>query len=239
MIDALSRETLKALIEQRDLASVSLYMPTHRAGSQIQEGPVRLKNLLKQAEKELLDRGMRTRNVQKLLEPAEGLVPDSLFWKYQSDGLALFLSPGSFLFFRLPLDFEELVVVNERFHLKPLLPLLTGDGHFYILALSQNEVRLLEGARHSVDSVELDDMPSSLADVVQLDESGRQLQFHTSTGSPSGAGRRPAIFHGHGETSDNKDRILRYFRKINEGLREVLKEARWCWALSRSRSPRS
>jgi len=42
------------------------------------------------------------------------------------------------------------VVVSDRFHLKPLLPLLTGDGRFYILALSQNQVRLLQGTRYSV-----------------------------------------------------------------------------------------
>ncbi len=224
MIDTLSRETLKALIEQRAPASISLYMPTHRAGSQTQEGPVRLKNLLKQAERELFARGLRTRDVRNLLEPAEGLLSDALFWKYQSDGLSLFLSPGTLLFYRVPLDFEELVVVNERFHLKPLLPLFTGDGHFYVLALSQNEIRLLEGTRHSVDSVELEDMPSGLADVVRLDDSGRPLQFHTGSSSSPGAGRRPAIFHGHGEEPDNKETILRYFRRINQGLREVLKE---------------
>jgi hypothetical protein len=39
---------------------------------------------------------------------------------------------------------------SDRFHLKPLLPLLTGDGRFYILALSQNQVRLLQGTRYSV-----------------------------------------------------------------------------------------
>ncbi|RPJ11944.1 MAG: hypothetical protein EHM37_10145 [Deltaproteobacteria bacterium] len=41
--------------------------------------------------------------------------------------------------------FKELAVVSHRFHVKPLLPVLTSDGTFYILALSQNQLRLLEG----------------------------------------------------------------------------------------------
>jgi hypothetical protein len=44
------------------------------------------------------------------------------------------------------------VVVTDRFHIKPLLPLLSGDGRFYVLALSQSEVRLLQGTRYSVSA---------------------------------------------------------------------------------------
>ena len=37
---------------------------------------------------------------------------------------------------RLPLAFETLVVVANRFHVKPLLPLFMGNGRFYVLAFS-------------------------------------------------------------------------------------------------------
>ena len=45
------------------------------------------------------------------------------------------------------LHFDELMVVAPGFHVMPLLALLTGDGLFYVLALSQNQVRLLAGTR--------------------------------------------------------------------------------------------
>jgi hypothetical protein len=48
---------------------VSIYMPTHRTGVETQQDPIRLKNLLGKAEKELSDRGMGRRDVQKMLEP--------------------------------------------------------------------------------------------------------------------------------------------------------------------------
>jgi hypothetical protein len=50
--------------------------------------------------------------------------------------------------YRLPLPFEQLVVISDDFHLKPPLPFFASDGRFYILALSQNQVRLLEGIRY-------------------------------------------------------------------------------------------
>ena len=91
--------------------------------------------------------------MQKMLEPASKLLQDSHFWQHQSDGLAIFLSSNRARRYRLPLNFAELVVVADHFHISPLLPLFTGDGQFYILALSQNEVRLLLGTRYSVSEV--------------------------------------------------------------------------------------
>jgi len=203
---------------------VSIYMPTHRVGAGIQQDPIRLKNLLGEAEEALTLSGLRTPEAQELLEPAEKLLQDGLFWQRQSDGLALFLSPEAFRSYCLPFDFDELVVVTDRFHVKPLLPLLSGGGQFYVLALSQNEVRLLQGTRYSVSEVDLEGMPESLAEALRYEDPEKRLQFHTSTRTPGGKGERPAIFHGHGVASadDPKDYILRYFHRVDEGLRDLL-----------------
>jgi len=42
------------------------------------------------------------------------------FWQHQNAGLALFISEGFFRFYRAEMKFE-LVVVSDRFHLKPLI----------------------------------------------------------------------------------------------------------------------
>jgi len=203
---------------------VSIFMPTHRVGPETQQDPIRLKNLLAQAEERLLAAGLRTPEARQLLAPAHALLSDGLFWRYQSDGLAVFLTQDTFRYHRLPFDFDELVVVADRFHLKPLLSVLGSDERFYVLALSQNEVRLLEGTRFSVSEVDLEDVPPSLAEALRHDDPERQLQFHTRTRTPAGQARRPAIFHGHGVgVNDVKPNILRYFRQIDDGLRDVLR----------------
>lgn len=115
-------------------------MPTHRTGQDIQQGPIRLKNLLGVAEKMLLAKGVRHPEVQQLFQEAETLFAEGGFWQRQREGLALFLSPDMFRRYRLPLEFDEMVMVAERFHLKPLFPILSSDNIFYVLALSQNEI---------------------------------------------------------------------------------------------------
>ncbi|MBE0411659.1 MAG: hypothetical protein IBX69_18180 [Anaerolineales bacterium] len=212
-------EIEKFLIDYPDWC-VSLFMPTHRAGRATEQDPIRFKNLLNDVEQRLQDKGMRSPTVKKMLEAAENLLNDSDFWRYQSDGLAVFLSKEDFTYYRLPLTFNELVVISHRFHVKPLLPFFTGDGHFYILALSQNQVRLLEGTRHLVDEIDLESMPKSLSEALQFDQFEKHLQYHT--GSPPGAGDRAGVFHGHHPSDDDKKRIRRWFKKIDAELPNLI-----------------
>jgi hypothetical protein len=180
--------------------------------------------LLREADQRLAAGGASARAVEDLLEPARRLLDDSSFWQYQAEGLAVFLAPGTLRTFRVPVRFDELVVVAPGFHVKPLLPLLTGDGLFYVLALSQNQVRLLAGTRDHIGEVEVPGAPRSLADALRYDEPERQLQFHT--GTPAGGDRRAAMFHGQGTGIDDaKTNLLRYFQQVDRAVNALIKNA--------------
>jgi hypothetical protein len=220
----LSMNELRVLAEKPVELCVSIFMPTHRAGEQIRQDPIRLKNLIREAQRRLTDTGLTSKETKELLKPVRELLRDDFFWQHQSDGLAIFSSAGLFRYYRLPLSFEELVVVTHRFHVKPLLPLLTSDGRFYILALSQNKVRLVEGTRYTANEVALEDIPESLVDTLSYD-SERNIQLHTA--APVGKGEQSAIFHGHGAGIDDaKANILKYFRRIDAGLSKLLQGER-------------
>lgn len=221
-MNSLTSNELKALMESKAGSCVSIFFPTHRKGADTQQDPIRLKNLLKDAEDKLLEKGMRSASAKVLLQPAQDLISDTRFWSSQSDGLAVFLNPERFILHRVPISFDELVVVADRFHIKPLLPLLSGDGRFYVLALSQNQVRLLQGTRFSVDEMKLDTIPGSLEEALQYEVTEKQLKWHGPSSAPSG--KRAGIFHGHGggiETT--KDDILQFLRLVDRGLHEILR----------------
>ncbi|HEY7519894.1 MAG TPA: hypothetical protein VIE36_16525 [Methylomirabilota bacterium] len=227
-MDVVTREDIKALVERREAPCVSIYQPTHRVGpdsrTYAREDPVRLRNLLREAEQRLLTGGEPARAVEEWLLPARRLLDDSIFWQYQADGLALFVAPGTVRRFRVPVRFDELVVVAPGFHVKPLLPLLTGDGLFYVLALSQNEVRLFAGTRDYMGEVPLPDAPRSLADALRYDDAEPQLQLHT--GAPASGDRRAAMFHGHGTGIDDaKTNLFRYFRQVDRAVSALIKNA--------------
>jgi len=225
MMNVLQRHDLKKLMGQHKGPCVSVFMPTHRGGVESQQDHIRFKNLLREAEERLLEGGLRSSQVKGFLEPAQKLLKDTSFWQNQIDGIAIFLCQDMFHYFRFPHRFKELVVITDRFHTKPLIPLLSGAGQFYVLALSQNQVRLFQGSRYSVAEVDLEGVPEDLAEAVGYGNLEKQLQFHS--GAPGERGGRGAIFHGHGVSDDDaKDKILRYFRQIDKGLWQVLKDER-------------
>jgi hypothetical protein len=220
-MDAITMTELKTFLVANSGWHVSLFMPTHRVGRETEQDPIRFKNLLREAEERLLAKGLRSPDVREILKPAQRLLQESGFWRNQSHGLAVFLTPEAFHYYRLPLPFEELVVISNRFHLKPLLPFFASDGHFYILALSQNQIRLLEGTRHTVDEIDLESMPQSMTEALHYERFDKQLQLHTGTSSAR-TGDRAATFHGHDPSDEDKSRILRWFHKIDDELPNLL-----------------
>ena len=214
-MDVLNREILNDLSQKSGQFLISLYMPTHRVGREMQQDPIRFKNLLSSADQLLAERGLRRPEIEDLLKGAQSLQEDSEFWQHQSDGLAIFISAGSVAYYRLPIEFEKLLVISERFHIKPLLPLLSRNGHFFVLALSQKQVRLLEGSLFSIDEIDLEDVPTSLRDALWFDDPEKQLQFHTGSVTPSHTGANPAAYHGQGVSEDDtKTDLLRYSKKL-------------------------
>jgi hypothetical protein len=218
-MDVVRRADLERLALQGTGPCVSLFLPTHRGGREVQQAPIRLKNLLRQAADGLEANGASAPTIESLLAPLRRLLDNRPFWLSQSDGLALYSRPGWWGSFRVPLDLPELAVVADGFHVTPLLPLLTGDGHFFVLALSQNQIRLLEGTRDRLEEVDLPGEPLGGRDALQ-GEAERQVQLYVA--DRGGVGAR-GIFHGHGDVGDvQEERVLQYFRSVDRRLREVL-----------------
>ena len=220
-MNVLTRNSLNLLMADHKGPCVSVFMPMHRSGPETQQDLIRFKNLIREAEERLITRGIRAPEARELLESAQKLLQGDLFHQHQSDGLAMFLSPEVFRTYMLPFVFEELVIVTDRFHIRPLLPLLSGDGRYYILALSQNKVRLLQGTHYSVNEVSLADVPKNLAETLRDDDSWKDLHMHSAL---SGKGKLSAITHG--DEVDSKENIKRYFRRIDKGLHELVRDER-------------
>ncbi|MEX2639115.1 MAG: hypothetical protein WD266_00415 [Balneolales bacterium] len=219
-MDLLSTDELRELVEIRKPQSLSLFMPTHKTGSGMMQDPIRLKNLLKKAENQLREQGVR--HIDDFLEPLQAKLRNPNFWQYMSEGLAVFHSSEITRFYRLPVVFNEFVTLNERFHIKPLMPVFSSNGPFFILALSQGKVRLLRGTRDTITELELREVPLSLEEFLKLDEYEKSQQFHTETGTAVGGGTRPAMFHGHEDVNERKEQIMRWFREIDHVVTPTL-----------------
>jgi hypothetical protein len=227
-MSVIAQEDLVRLSGIRGGHCISIYLPTHRGGKDIEQDRIHLKNLLETAEQQLKETGCSGGEIRELLDPVkEQLLDQPRFWRQQLDGLCLFRCSELFYAYLLPFTFETQVVVGTHLHIKPLMPLLSGDGRFYLLALQKDSVRVYEGTKDGIGPLTIESLPEEHADLIEDVDRQPSLQWHTETRVPGGHPRaqgRPAAFHGHGGLeADEDDEIIRYFRRIDQVLSPALK----------------
>jgi len=146
------------------------------------------------------------------------LLDDSNFWNHQHEGLAVFMAADDFHSYPLPFSVEELLVIAQSYYVKPVLPLFTNNGHYYILAISLNEVRLFEGTRDGVGQMALPDgVPSNMEEALRLDGPQKSLQMHSDGGG--------GMFHGQGPgDEEQKVWVEQYLNLVDTSLKEIFRE---------------
>lgn len=218
-MDTFSRDELRTLLNENAALSVSMFLPTHRSAAESRQDQIALKNLLREAREQLVARGLREAAASRFLAPAHELEVNSAFWRAPSDGLAIFLTENAMRQYRVPLTLPSLVFTGQRFYIKPLLPLLESDNVFYILAFSQNELRLLRATRYQVSEMDVGDCPRSVDEALRGEELTKQLQYRTF----NSGGQQVTIYHGQGARVDaKKDLIRRYLHRVDLALRPLL-----------------
>jgi hypothetical protein len=211
---------LTRLIAVESGTTVSIFMPTHLTGKDVRQDPIRLKNLLAEARSQLATAGHAETEVDAILEPAARLVNDRDFWQHQSDGLALFLTDEGASEYRVPLVLEDRVVVGHRPYLRPLLPLLSADGHFAILTMTADDVAYYNASRFELardDSAELPERESVENDYENPVQASPPARPNVGTANISNA-----QVYGDGPPDFRKARLLEFVADVARSTERIL-----------------
>ena len=213
-----TNEQLQKISGRRESFVVSIYLPTEPRGPATRQSPIRFKNLVKEASERLTQHGADS-VAAMLKQTCEPLLANHDFWQHQTEGLGLLCDDDRCDFYHLPMAPAEGVHIGRRFHIKPLLEATRRNRRFYVLALSLNQCRLLEGDMESLKEVDVPNLPHSLAEALRFDDPERSLQFHSA--GREGGGQ--PIYHGQGSSADSADdRTLRYFQACARALDSYL-----------------
>jgi hypothetical protein len=217
-MEILTRELIKELLAIDQSPCLSLFMTTHRSHPENLQDPIRFKNLLKQLEESLLQK-YSADEAKKHIESLEALGNDNDFWNHTSEGLAILSTVGLFKAIRLPIPIEELAVVADSFHTKPLRQYLQSTDRYYVLGLSLHDIRLFEGNRHSLTEVELNaGTPKTITEAL-----GDELTDKYSTVASYGGtgGENSSMHHGQGGRSEETEiDAERFFRVVANTIYE-------------------
>jgi hypothetical protein len=205
-VDIPTLPEFKALATVRGDACISIYLPTTPLPQDTIVSRAQLKTFGRTALDQLDAAGYDKRRQASIGEHLAELEEDGEFWRFQARSLAVLLTPETMRTFRLPNRLTAMVEVSDRFHLKPLLRAITFPHEAFVLALSENAVRLVEVfADLPPQQVTVDELPKSAADAVR--------RASVNDRSPS---RRIQGLEG------QKVLLRQYCRRIDVALRSVL-----------------
>jgi hypothetical protein len=205
-VDVPTRGEFKALNKVRGDACVSIYLATTPLSQNTDASRIELGNLAHQAREQLESTGLDKRRLAALMEHFDDLVVDDEFWRLQANSLAVLITPDSIRTFRLANTVLPMVQVSDRFHLKPLLRAIAFPHSAFVLALSENAVRLVEVFDELAPvTVKVSGLPKDAASAVgksTLNDRSHSRRIHGSEGQ--------------------NVRLRQYARQVDAALRAIL-----------------
>jgi len=211
-----SAEEMRGLLSSEGGPCVSLYLNPHKGASNA--APNRFEALITQAEK-LITQENRASRVTHFLEPLRA-VSNPEFWRHAPHGLAFFLSPTRSVYYRLPIEVEDRVIVADNFHLRPLMEYVQDNQRFYLLVLSEQHVSFFKGSMSGLAPVPVPGMHSTLVDALGTEDHERQTASHQSS-----RGGRYVVFGGAGHSDKSRDEdMARFYRTVDAALWRILRE---------------
>src|ERR1700732_42225 len=193
-IDIPTLAEFKALAQIKGETCVSLYLPTSHPGTDAKFIRTAFKDLAREALSQLKEAGIDKKKISLFEERFEHLAgpeqdvqdedkirklqrakPDPIeeFWHYQANGLAVLATPDMMRMFRLPKSPKPLAEVADRFHLTPLIRVMTSPHDVFVLALAEESVRLVHAfVNFPPQRLDVPDLPSN------AEEATRRPSFH-------------------------------------------------------------
>jgi hypothetical protein len=225
-MNAIDRDTILRLSGRAQWPSVSIFLPTDHLGIRTDADRIRLRNLVRDAHERLMVDGVRGGEADALLAGALDVAGNEPLWAGGPNGLAIFADAAGTETFWLDADPPELMVVGDRFYLRPLYDALTDDTRVWALAIDSNHPRLFRLDRMDVEEVSLPlGTVLSMAEDTKYDNREESLQYHTNPApaSQGGHGAATAMFHGHGGSKDvDKMQRQRFMQELSRGVVEVI-----------------
>ncbi|WP_067682283.1 baeRF11 domain-containing protein [Nocardia miyunensis] len=199
--DIPTRGEILALVSTIEPWCVSVYTPTEVSTPTPDKNRVAFENQARRALEQVTDKEARV----ALEEEFDDLIDDEDYWRYQSRTLVTLATPERTRTFRVPNRLEAATRVGDRFDIKPLLRTITFPQDAFVLALSENAVRLVEVTPDEpAQDVAVAGLPVSLTDHI----------------AQPGMSRSP---HGRLQgTEGRKVRIRQFCRAVDHALRNVL-----------------
>lgn len=204
-------------LKQENTIYVSITMELHALSLTDDKDRIQFENLLDEAKKRLADSTLDEKD--RLLKQLDKVRVNQAELLNHKGGLAMYITTDDIYYYDLAVPVEKSVSIGKLPYTLPLVENFQYEQDYHLLLLNRDNVKIYEGHGPNIsqlDMTEIDEeAPIDLETAIGTERSGGQLNFGTFK-STTGGGGSSQFFHGHNETSQEKD-IDRenYFRIVD------------------------
>ncbi len=212
-------EALEKLIQQKHKNSISIYISSFKETKDATNAQ-KLDSQLKEAEKELLNRGMKQKEIDTYVAPVKELLSDSLLLYQTWDGMAIFLNDNFFEYYVVPGITQNYTYIGNEFYILPFLETSTKNSTYYVLALQLHGVHLYKGDRFNISKIEIENfVPQKLETALGWQDYKNEMYVHKGAHIQGGI-KQQAQFRG---AEENKKEIEEFLRYVDRELLKAIK----------------
>lgn len=204
-------------IEEEPVISISQRLSVEDLRSE--KDQTRLSNLISEGKK-LAQERFNSEDAEKLISQLDEVDTNMRELISSRGGLLVYATLDEIYYTHTAIPVDNTVTAGNLPYLLPLIANYQFSHNYHLLVLNQNEISLYRGRGRELDEIEFpeDDAPKTLEDALGTEKVGGELT-HGTYGSRGTDG--PQSFHGHNETSSEKeiDRV-NYFRIVDDYIYE-------------------
>lgn len=201
------------MVDQKE-EIVSLYQPTSRIGDS--KDLLIFKNLIKEVEKLHLEKKSDT-FYENTHETLQRYLTDSDFWKYRTEGMALFIKGNQSHSFDLNQTVKESVNINTIPFLLPLLEARQNVTEHFVLNLSKDRFQLWLSNGTNLLPVD-ENIAVPFADLFNDLDNNSEVNYGSYKG-------KMTTYHGHRSKAEEEEKnIEKYFRYLDDKLSDYFSQ---------------
>lgn len=220
-----STDQLDNLVKHRGADSISVVMPTYRAGRSVLQNALCYRNLLHRVVAQFSQHGEPEGQVRERLAALFELQRDDDFWQQQTSGVAIYFCDQELTTVALHDTPRAATHVADHFLVSPIAVDAARHRGFFVLTLTWDEADLWQADATQLAALDSELFPVRLRDVVLPADTEEQLRYRTqrSMGTRSQQDRQMVHGQGQGEDSVRADR-WHFMREVAGRLSSELRD---------------
>ncbi len=216
-----SVKDLKPILDTKG-PCLSVYMPLSSAtlNQSAKVNALEWRELLRTVEPKIQQYGSQARSLLETVSDWEGVLQGA---QPQGKSVAIFRSPDIFRVTWAEEQLKSRAVLGPHFYVRPLLPELTRAKTFYILALSQKNVRMLRCTSRASEEVAFPaGVATSFDEYMNTAKPDHMRDNHSSPGPDAGSSKG-VMFGTSSDREDKGEYLAHFYGQIDHGVNERLR----------------